>query len=96
VSDANTGLSRSWVQSLKIDAPLQVSISGTVDSKGNRNLSLTPTGGQGTLLAATWTCANGSVLQGLTVTCPAGSGSVSVTAVDGAGNSATAAMTVSP
>jgi hypothetical protein len=95
VTDANTGLSRSWVQSLRIDAPLQLGVSGTVDSKGNRNLSLTPTGGQGTLIAATWTCTNGSVMQGLTVTCPAGSGNVSVTAIDGAGNSATASMSVS-
>jgi hypothetical protein len=94
VTDTVTGSSRSWSQTLTILQPLFVMISGTptVADKSKTQLSVTPYGGQGRLLAAHWTCPNGDKLSGLTVVCSnaGGTGAAQVTAWDGAGNSATA------
>jgi hypothetical protein len=56
------------------------------------------TGGQGTVLAVTWTCPGGQVRQGVDVTC-AGTdkgGAAEVTVTDGAGNRATGQVDISP
>ncbi|MDM4764465.1 PKD domain-containing protein [Pelomonas sp. SE-A7] len=94
VTDNTTGKSRAWSQTLTIHAPLLLNVSSAVE-KGDINrtrLTLNATGGQGTLLAVRWSCPDGTKPEGLSVTCSSLSGGrvVSVTAWDGAGNSATA------
>jgi hypothetical protein len=86
VDDAVTGKSRSWTQTLTIDAPLRVAIAGTAGSNGKLQMSAKATGGQGTLIAARWTCPDGSTVYGLTPSCAIASGTATVTAMDGAGN----------
>jgi hypothetical protein len=76
---------------------LSVAINATVSKLDGTKaeLSLTPTGGQGTLLAAQWTCPDGTKLSGLNVICsrmPA-NGVIQVTAWDGAGNAVSAGVT---
>jgi hypothetical protein len=85
VNDAVTGKSRSWKQTLTIDAPLQVELSGSPVS-GKLQMQAKATGGQGKLIAARWTCPDGSTVYGLTPFCPIASGTATVTAMDGAGN----------
>jgi len=97
VTDNNTGSTRSWTQTLTIQPPLSVAINATVSKLDGTKaeLSLTPTGGQGTLLAAQWTCPDGTKLSGLNVICsrmPA-NGVIEVTAWDGAGNAVSAGVT---
>jgi hypothetical protein len=55
-------------------------------------------GGQGTVIAATWTCTTGETWQGLDAICPGTDkdGFARVTVVDGAGNSATTEVDISP
>jgi hypothetical protein len=90
VKDAMTGQTRSWSQTLTIDAPLALEITGTPASGGKLQMKATAKGGQGTLIAARWTCPDGSSQSGLTPTCDAASGTATVTAMDGAGNTAQA------
>jgi hypothetical protein len=90
VTDANTGSHRSWTQTLTIDAPLELAITSTPASSGAMQMKASATGGQGTLIAARWTCPDGSKQFGLTPICNAGSGTATVTAMDGAGNTAQA------
>jgi hypothetical protein len=88
VTDMTTALSRSWMQTITIDPPLSLSVKSEVRNQGI-SFSVSAQGGQGTLIAATWTCSNGKSVNGLVPACPAGSGPVAVTAMDGAGNIAT-------
>jgi PKD repeat protein len=90
--------SRTWTETIVIDEPLVVT--GKVSWRAGKSTRLRAavTGGQGTVLSATWSCPNGAVRQGLDVTC-AGTvkaGVAEVTGVDGAGNRATSAVDVSP
>ena len=50
------------------------------------------------MIAATWTCTTGETVQGLDVACPDTDkyGVARVTVVDGAGNSASADIDISP
>jgi hypothetical protein len=90
--------SRSWTETIVIDAPLLVS--GKVSWRAGKSTRLhaAVTGGQGTVLAVTWTCPGGQVRQGVDVTC-AGTdkgGVAEVTVTDGAGNRATGQVEISP
>ena len=85
-TDITNGLSRSWSQTVVIDPAFSVTAKAT-KSGSKTKLSATASGGQGTVVAWSWTCANGSVVYGRKATCPAaGAGKPTVTAVDGGGN----------
>jgi len=90
--------SRSWTETIVIDPPLVVT--GKVSWRAGKDTRLhaATTGGQGTVIAATWICPGGEVQEGLSVTCVDSdkSGTARVTAVDGAGNTATAEIDISP
>jgi hypothetical protein len=87
---------RSWSQTIVIDPTLAVSAAQTDRSNKKASLTVTGTGGQGTLVSAQWTCQDGTEVSGLSVDCPGrGSGPAQVTAADGAGNTATTEVKVS-
>lgn len=86
---------RSWTQTIVIDPPLAANAEMTYRSNKKAGLSVTSTGGQGTLVSAQWTCQDGSKVNGLSVDCPGkGSGEAQVTIADGAGNKATTSVQV--
>jgi hypothetical protein len=85
INDTVTGKSRSWTQTLTIDDPLEASITAR-QVNGKLNLGIYVAGGQGTLIAARWACPDGSTQYGLTTVCAMVSGTATVTAMDGAGN----------
>jgi hypothetical protein len=87
VSDMNTGQKRTWKQTVTIDPPLSLTL---INRQGAP--SVVAAGGQGTLIAATWSCTDGTVTMGLTSSCANG-GVKAVTAMDGAGT--LASLTVS-
>ncbi|MBK6004726.1 PKD domain-containing protein [Ramlibacter ginsenosidimutans] len=92
VTDSTTGKTRSWKQTLTILPPLALTISVATAADPNYNkLTVSANGGQGTLLAARWTCPGGATPVGLSVTCRkvVGASTVSVQASDGAGTTAT-------
>ena len=97
VTDTTTGSSRSFAQTLTIQQPFSVAVNATVSPLDytKAQLSLAPVGGQGTLLAAQWTCPDGTTQNGLNVTCSRlpKNGVVQVTAWDGAGNAASVGVT---
>jgi PKD repeat protein len=86
---------RSWSQTIVIDPPLAASAALTYRSNKKASLSVTSTGGQGTLVSAHWACQDGTAVSGLAVDCPGkGKGQAEVTVADGAGNTATTAVAV--
>jgi PKD repeat protein len=86
---------RSWTQTIVIDPPLKAKAKQIYRSNKKARLSVSGTGGQGTLVSAQWTCQDGTELSGLVVNCPGkGSGKAKVTVADGAGNTATTAVKV--
>ena len=86
---------RSWTQTIVIDPPLEAKAELTYRSNKKASLSVTGSGGQGTLVSAQWTCQDGTEVSGLTVDCPGkGSGPAEVTVADGAGNTATTEVKV--
>jgi hypothetical protein len=97
VTDNTTGNSRSWTQTLTIQKPFSVSVNAAVSPMDGTKaqLSLAAVGGQGTILAAQWTCPDGTTRTGVNVICsrmPQG-GIIQVTAWDGAGNAASTGVT---
>jgi hypothetical protein len=90
--------SRMWTETIVVDAPL--SVTGKVSWRAGKSTRLhaSVTGGQGSVIAATWTCTTGEIQKGLDVTCPETDkdGYARVTVVDGAGNSASADIEISP
>ena len=71
---------RSWSQTIVIDPTLAVSAAQTYRSNKKASLTVTGTGGQGTLVSAQWTCQDGTEVSGLSVDCPGrGSGPAQVT-----------------
>jgi hypothetical protein len=89
VIDVSTGLTRTWKQTVTIDPPLSLSLKYP---SSNGAPTVVAQGGQGTLISATWSCADGSVVTGLTSSCANG-GVKSVTAMDGAGTLASLTVT---
>ena len=90
---ADNAGSRTWTETIVIDAPLLVK--GKRAGKSTR-VHAVVTGGQGTVLAVSWTCPNGEVRQGMNVTCGDKGGVATVTVVDGAGNVGTSQVDISP
>ncbi|HET7202530.1 MAG TPA: PKD domain-containing protein [Steroidobacteraceae bacterium] len=90
--------SRNWTETIVIDAPLLVS--GKVSWRAGQSTRLRATvlGGQGTVLAVTWTCPGGQIRHGMDVTCADTDkgGVAEVTVTDGAGNRATGGVDISP
>jgi hypothetical protein len=86
VTDLTTSLSRSWKQAITINKPLTLSVKPVTASPAA--MTVVPHDGQGTLIAAKWNCSNGTVVKGLIGTCPNGSTLTGVSAMDGAGNTA--------
>ena len=91
----SNGKTRSWSQTVVIDPPLAATAELTHRSNKKASLSVSSTGGQGTLVSAQWICQDGTNVSGLAVDCPGkGSGPAQVTVADGAGNTATTAVQV--
>ncbi len=86
---------RTWTDTIKIDPPLTASATVTKRTWDGASLKVTGSGGSGTDVSARWACPGGKTAEGLAVTCPGkAAGEASVTLVDGAGNSATAKVSV--
>ncbi|MCC6755740.1 MAG: PKD domain-containing protein [Solirubrobacterales bacterium] len=87
--------SRTWTDTIIVDPPLTATASLENRAWNGASLSVAIAGGQGDLVAARWTCQDGSKVNGLRVTCDSTkAGTANVTAVDGAGNAATASVEV--
>ena len=91
----NLGKTYRWVQTVTIDEPLSAALDQD-KAKDGSNVVLTARaiGGQRDVVAAHWTFADGRTADGTSVVRPAGSGETTVTIVDGAGNTATLAVTI--
>ena len=76
-----------WIQKVIVDPPL-----GALVTASGGLLSVAASGGTGELLAAHWSFDDGSTAEGITVSPPAGATGGSVTAVDSAGNRASASF----
>ena len=89
----NLGNPYSWVQRVWIDAPLTAAVHQHTDADG-LVLTARASGGQGEIVAAHWTFADGTTGDGTTVRPALGAGQATVTIVDGAGNTATSTVDV--
>ncbi len=88
--------SRTWTDTITVDPVLVAKGALNSRSRDGAKLSVSTTGGQGKLVAARWTCQDGTEVNGLSVTCDStGAGTAKVIAVDGAGNVAEDSVTVS-
>jgi PKD repeat protein len=86
---------RTWTDTITVDPPLTATASLTDRAWDGASISVAIHGGQGDLVAARWTCQDGTKVDGLNVTCDSTSaGTANVTAVDGAGNTATASVEI--
>ena len=91
---ANNGKTRSWSDTVIIDPPLEIAASVESSSSAGTAMLVSPNygTGQGRLVSATWSC-GGTTLYGLTPVCPGTKGgTATVTAADGAGNTATTSV----
>lgn len=91
---SNNAKTRTWSDTVKIDAPLQIEAGVEASSSSGTSVLVSPVfgTGQGRLVSATWSC-GGTTIHGLAVKCPgASAGTATVTAVDGAGNTAVASV----
>jgi PKD repeat protein len=87
---------RTWTDTITVDPALTATASLDNRAWDGASLSAAIAGGQGDLVAARWTCQDGTKVNGLKVTCDSASaGTANVTAVDGAGNTATASVEIS-
>lgn len=86
---------RTWTDTITVDPALTATASLASRAWDGARLSVSIQGGQGDLVAARWTCQDGTEVNGLSVTCDSASaGTANVTAVDGAGNTATASVEI--
>lgn len=87
---------REWKETVVINPPLEASAAEEGRVYNSASLKVSSTGGSGKLVAARWTCPDGSKVDGLTVDCPGNeAGTATVIAADGAGNTATTTVAVS-
>jgi hypothetical protein len=94
--EGSNGKTRSWTDTVRINPPLNATASEESRVYGSATLRVASTGGSGKLVGARWVCPDGSRPDGLVVDCPGnGAGTATVTAADGAGNTATASVQVS-
>lgn len=86
---------RSWTETIKINPAPQASATVTSRAWDGATLEAGLTGGSGKLVAAHWTCQDGTKLSGLKVVCESTqAGTASVKVVDGAGDTAEATVAV--
>ncbi len=91
----NNAKTRTWEQQIVINPPLEGKASLEKRAWNGATLSAAIEGGSGKIVAAHWTCQDGSKVSGLTVVCESTkAGTASVTVVDGAGNTAEASVNV--
>jgi PKD domain len=90
----NLGDTYSWTQSVRIDTPLSATVVQTPGSGKSVVLSVSAQGGEGNVIAARWTFADGRTAEGTTITLPHKPQEGSVTITDGAGNAATTSVNV--
>ncbi|MDQ2621450.1 MAG: PKD domain-containing protein [Actinomycetota bacterium] len=87
---------RTWTDTIKINPPLSASATLVKRAWNVATLKVDGEGGSGKYVGARWTCHDGTQAEGLNVSCAGKkSGEVTVTLVDGAGNTATASVAVS-
>jgi len=86
---------RSWTDTIVVDPALTATASLGTRAWNGAKLSVKTDGGQGTLVSAHWTCQDGTKVNGLSVTCASTqAGTATVTATDGAGNTAEASVAI--
>jgi hypothetical protein len=86
----NLGNTYTWTQSVQIDRPLTAAVDQKPEPANTIALTARAVGGQQTnVLAAHWTFADGTTVDGPTITMPHKHMDGSVTITDGAGNTAT-------
>lgn len=91
------GRTRSWTDTITINPPLKASATQVARNAGGAVIRVTTSGGSGKLIAGRWNCSDGSKRDGTRVTCPGKkAGRVTVTAADGAGNTAQASVRIAP
>ena len=88
----NLGHGYSWTQSVLIDQPLSAAVDQDPERGHTVALTARARGGEGSVVAAHWTFADGTTADGTTVTVPHKHLDGSVTITDGAGNTATAGV----
>jgi hypothetical protein len=88
----NLGNTYSWTQSVLIDTPLDAAVTQQPQPDNTISLSAQAKGGSGTVVAAHWTFADGTVADGTTITLPHKHLDGSVTITDSAGNTATTSV----
>lgn len=85
----NLGDTYTWTQSVQIDRPLTAAVDQSPKRANTIALTAHAVGGQGSVLAAHWTFADGTTADGPTITMPHKHLDGSVTITDGVGNTAT-------
>jgi hypothetical protein len=88
----NLGNTYSWTQSVLIDKPLTAAVSQDPEPHNTIVLTANAIGGQGSVMAAHWTFADGTNADGTDITMPHKHMDGSVTITDGAGNTATTSV----
>jgi hypothetical protein len=93
----NNSKTRTWAETIEIDPPLSIVASVSRRSTSGASLAIRGNGGSGELIGARWTCQDGNSVTGLTPTCRSDrGGTATVTASDGAGNTATTTVEIQP
>lgn len=86
---------RSWEQQIVINPTLNAAAKVAQRAWDGATLEASVSGGSGKIIAARWTCQDGSKVDGIKVVCTSTkAGTATVTAVDGAGNTAQASVQV--
>lgn len=86
---------RSWEQQIKVNPAGQATATLSKRTRAGATLAAGLNGGSGKLIAAHWTCQDGSKVSGLIVRCESTrAGTAKVTVVDGAGETAAASVKV--
>ncbi|MBK8294201.1 MAG: PKD domain-containing protein [Solirubrobacterales bacterium] len=94
VTGSNTKV-RTWTDSITIDPPLTAAATVQSRTRDGAVVNVTTAGGSGKLVGAVWTCQDGEKVNGATATCSSlEAGNATVTAADGAGNTATATVAI--
>ncbi|MBK5233203.1 MAG: hypothetical protein JJE13_09520 [Thermoleophilia bacterium] len=86
---------RSSADTIKINPALNAAATVQSRTYEGATVNVTTTGGSGKLIGAVWTCQDGGKVSGPTATCASkDAGTATVTAADGAGNTATASVAI--
>lgn len=86
---------RTWTDSITIDPALSAAATVQSRTRDGAVVNVTTAGGSGKLVGAVWTCQDGEKVNGATATCSSlEAGNATVTAADGAGNTASATVAI--